>query len=283
MSEQRERILACACLIYLRDGLEGFSMRKLARALGVTAPALYRHYESKERVLLDVVGEGYRHLIQYLHRALQGRTPEDRFRMAGDGYLDFALEYPRYYEVLFMGANLLGLDEVPEEVLAQGCAVGQFWNDRVRETIEVGMLEKGDPEAIGITLWAHTHGLIFPLPEGDAGSRGERIQGAVPPVVLADVHRCRDEGVCVPAGRGEGQGARRGHGPTGGRSDMDVEWGATGGVLWSAARREAAGTGWGGLVLLVVGGPARGATGGARHGGRDDHAPGGACGALQQP
>ena len=160
MSEQRERILACACLIYLRDGLEGFSMRKLARALGVTAPALYRHYESKERVLLDVVGEGYRHLIQYLHRALQGRTPEDRFRMAGDGYLDFALEYPRYYEVLFMGANLLGLDEVPEEVLAQGCAVGQFWNDRVRETIEVGMLEKGDPEAIGITLWAHTHGLI---------------------------------------------------------------------------------------------------------------------------
>ena len=36
---------------------------------------------------------------------------------------------------------------------------------------------------------------------------------------------------------------------------MDVEWGATGGVLWSAARREAAGTGWGGLVLLVVAGP----------------------------
>ena len=48
MSEQRDRILSCACEMYLQDGLDGFSMRKLARVLGVTAPALYRHYESKE-------------------------------------------------------------------------------------------------------------------------------------------------------------------------------------------------------------------------------------------
>ncbi|HZD04720.1 MAG TPA: TetR/AcrR family transcriptional regulator, partial [Longimicrobiales bacterium] len=90
MSEQRDRILACACDLYLEDGLEGFSMRKLARSVGVTAPALYRYYESRERVLLDVVGEAYRRLAEYLYEALKGRTPEERFRMAGDGYLSFA-------------------------------------------------------------------------------------------------------------------------------------------------------------------------------------------------
>ena len=156
----REKILACACDLYLTDGLDGFSMRKLARSLGVTAPALYRHYESRERVLLDVVGEGYRQLIQYLHRALQGRTPEERFRIAGEGYLEFALRHPRYYEVLFMGVELLRVDDVPEEITAQGCAVGQFWNDRVRECIEAGLLREGDPEAIGMSLWSHAHGLI---------------------------------------------------------------------------------------------------------------------------
>jgi len=170
----REKILACACDLYLTDGLDGFSMRKLARSLGVTAPALYRHYESKERVLLDVVGEGYRQLIQYLHRALEGRTAEERFRIAGEGYLEFALNHPRYYEVLFMGVELLRVDEVPEEISAQGCAVGQFWNDRVRECIEAGLLREGDPEAIGMSLWSHAHGLIslylkgmLPLPEED--------------------------------------------------------------------------------------------------------------------
>ena len=158
-TEQRDRILACACDLYLADGLDGFSMRKLARSLGVTAPALYRHYGSKERVLLDVVGEGYRQLVQYLHGALQGRTPEDRFRMAGERFLDFALEHPRYYEVLFMGVDLVRL-EGHEEVADQGCALNQFWSDRLREAMGAGLLELRDPEASGVTLWAHSHGLI---------------------------------------------------------------------------------------------------------------------------
>jgi AcrR family transcriptional regulator len=182
VSEQRDRILSSACELYLRDGLDGFSMRKLARVLGVTAPALYRHYESKERVLLDVVREAYRTMIQYLHRALQGRTPEDRFRLAGEGFLDFALEHPRYYEVLFMGVELLAVEAVRRETAEQGCAVGQFWNDRVREAIGAGMLEEGDPEAIGVTLWGHAHGLVSlylkgMLPLDEAAFRG-LVQGS---------------------------------------------------------------------------------------------------------
>ena len=55
MSEQRERIRTLACELFLRDGADGFSMRKLARAVGVTAPALYKHYESKECLLHERV------------------------------------------------------------------------------------------------------------------------------------------------------------------------------------------------------------------------------------
>lgn len=163
--------------MYLKDGLDGFSMRKLARVLGVTAPALYRHYESKERVLLDVVREGYRTLIQYLHRALQGRTPEDRFRLAGAGFLDFALEHPRYYEVLFMGVELLSVEAVKAEAVAQGCAVGQFWNDRVRECMEAGLLREGDPEKVGLSLWSHAHGLIALYLKGMLSVSEEEVRG----------------------------------------------------------------------------------------------------------
>jgi hypothetical protein len=80
--------------------------------------------------------------------------------LAGRGYFDFAVEHPRYYEVLFMGVELLSVEAVKAEVASQGCAVSQFWNDRVREAIDAGILEKGDPEAVGMTLWAHAHGFI---------------------------------------------------------------------------------------------------------------------------
>lgn len=160
MTDQRDRILRHACDLYLADGMEGFSMRKLARAVGVTAPALYRHYESKERVLLDVVGEAYERLGRSLYDALQGGTPEERFLLAGRGYLDFALDHPRLYEVLFTMPDLVGPETSPPEIQAQACAIGQFWNDRVRECMDAGILQAADPDAVGLTLWGHAHGLI---------------------------------------------------------------------------------------------------------------------------
>ncbi len=160
MSDQREKILSCACELYLNDGLDGFSMRKLARSVGVTAPALYRHYESKEHVLIDVVREAYREFTGFLYRALEGRTPEERLAKAGDGYIEFGLRHPRWYRIVFTAADRLGLDELPADVEAQGCAIHQFWVDRLRECMDAGLLRRGDPAAIGMTIWAHSHGLI---------------------------------------------------------------------------------------------------------------------------
>ncbi len=160
MSIQREQILACACDLYLKGGLEGVSMRRLAREVGVTAPAIYRHFEGKEDVLLGVVGEAYKTLAQYLHRALSGATPTERFRMAGEAYLDFALEHPRYYEMIHAPVAALGVEEMPDELQARACAIGQFWHDRLRETMDEGLIRQGDPEEIGVTMWAHAHGLI---------------------------------------------------------------------------------------------------------------------------
>ena len=135
-------------------------MRKLAGRLGVTAPALYRHFESREKVLLEVVLTAYKKMSEYLYRALEGKTAGERFRLAGESYLRFALENPRLYDVLFAPPDRMGWDRLPVEIENQACAVGQFWNDRVRECMDAGILRRGDPEDISVTLWAHAHGLL---------------------------------------------------------------------------------------------------------------------------
>ncbi len=160
MTQQRDRILNCACELYLKDGFDGFSMRKLARRVGVTAPALYRHYENREKVLLDVVGQAHNVLAQYLYRSLSGETPRERFARAGEAYLDFALDHPRYFQMIYSFAEFMGLDQVPDEVAEETCAVQRFWHDRVRECLEAGLLRAASPEEIGLSLWAHAYGLI---------------------------------------------------------------------------------------------------------------------------
>ena len=160
MTDTRHRILACACDLYLRDGFEGFSMRKLARDVGVSAPALYRHFENREEVLLDVVGEAHDKMFQALSHALSGATPLDRFEMAAEAYMDFALKHPRYFQMIHSFTQFMGMDEVPPELARRACAIQQFWDDRVRECIETGILRPEDPERIGLTLWAHAYGLL---------------------------------------------------------------------------------------------------------------------------
>ncbi len=160
MSKRRERILTHACDLYLRVGFEGFSMRKLARDVGVTAPALYRHFENREEVLFDVLGEAHDELFRTLSRALSGATPLERFEIAGEAYMDFSLKNPRYFQMVHAFREFMGLEEVPAEVARRHYAIQQFWDDRVRECVEAEILRPEDPAGISLTLWSHAYGLL---------------------------------------------------------------------------------------------------------------------------
>lgn len=135
-------------------------MRKLAKAVGVTAPALYRYFSSREMLLMAMVEEAHRMQAQFLYRALQAHTPGERLERAAHEYLTFAVEHPEMYEMLYVSPHHLGLSELPPEVTEVAAATGRFWQDRVRESIEAGLLSPGDPDEIGLTLWAHAHGFV---------------------------------------------------------------------------------------------------------------------------
>ena len=157
---QRSNILAHACELYLSDGLDGFSMRKLAKVVGVTAPALYRHFDSKETLLLAVIGEAHAKLSRYLFRSLQASSAPERMQRAGQEYVRFALDHPELYEMIFVAPHHLGLEEYPEDILEIAGSTHQFWLDRIRELQEIGFLAPEDPEVVSMTMWAHAHGLL---------------------------------------------------------------------------------------------------------------------------
>jgi AcrR family transcriptional regulator len=159
MTDQRNRILGCACDLYLEQGLDGFSMRKLAREVGVTAPALYRHYEGREAVLADVLREAHRTFSRYLYSALGAPTPAERFLAAAEQYLSFVVEHPRWYGMMHTAPEHLGMERIPDDIEALQQATHQFWLDRVRECMDAGILRPGDPEEASVTMWAHAHGL----------------------------------------------------------------------------------------------------------------------------
>jgi AcrR family transcriptional regulator len=155
--DTRSRLREIARDLYVDQGPQAFSLREVARRAGISAPAVYRHFDGKEALLGDVFAEGFRIFSSYLVRALAKSTPKDRLTESGMLYLQFGLDNPRDYRVIFMSA---AEDcEPTNESSAASSPTFRFLVDRIEECIRARVLKRGDPIHIATTIWAHVHGL----------------------------------------------------------------------------------------------------------------------------
>ena len=92
----RRALVDEALVLLAESGDGGFSLRELARRVGVTANASYRHFASKDALMLAVAAEGFRRLRvaqQAAEAAAEGA--ERRLVAGGLSYLRFAHANPR--------------------------------------------------------------------------------------------------------------------------------------------------------------------------------------------
>ena len=77
---------------------ENVGLRDLARRIGVSATAAYRHFENKDDLMASVAAEGFKELTQSLRAAEDGRHPGIDVGLA---YLEFALAKPGLFRLMF--------------------------------------------------------------------------------------------------------------------------------------------------------------------------------------
>jgi len=134
-------------------------MRAVAARAGISAPAIYRHFESKEDLVFELCREGHRIFARYLTRGLSGRDPRERLVQSGLAYLDFALEEPGFYALLFVTPPAeLGYEKLGRRNMEEGELTFRMLVDRVRECIDEKVLAKADPVHVALEIWAFVHG-----------------------------------------------------------------------------------------------------------------------------
>ena len=196
MSVQRERILAHACELYLGGGASKASRCASSRS---------RSTSRRRRCIATSPARTSSSRTCSARRTARSRaTCTARWALrprwsgssgAGEGFLDFAIEHPRWYTIMHTTPESLGWEALPEDVESMGYAIHQFWNDRVRECMEAGILKRDDPEKTSLTMWAHARGMVSPLPRRQVPHGGERLPGAVRGVRRAPHGRRGDAGV----------------------------------------------------------------------------------------
>lgn len=152
----RHRILDVAEEILVSEGYAALSMRRIADTIEYAASSLYGYFESKEQILTAVLERTTGRLLEALAEANRTPGPLTRLRMLGRAYVEFALTYPRHYEVLFL---LRGPTVPVIETPAFTAAIESF-RTAVVEGIERNMIRRANPDEIAQAFWAACHGLV---------------------------------------------------------------------------------------------------------------------------
>ena len=143
-------------------------MRKVAQAVGLTAPAIYRHFEDKGALLEAVAESAFEVFERYLSRMGAGKTPRRRIEIAGDCYVDFALEQPRLFELAFLLPRRK-VRRFPRDFAAHRSRTGDMLREQVEQCIRTGVFRRGNSLEMALTIWAHAHGLVVMYRAGRFG------------------------------------------------------------------------------------------------------------------
>ena len=95
-------LLAAALKEIALHGVQGFSLRGVARRAGVSAPAVYRHFEDKDALIAAVAIDANQRLREMIGEAVRAAPPNplEQFRATGIMIVRFAVAHPEHFRVI---------------------------------------------------------------------------------------------------------------------------------------------------------------------------------------
>jgi AcrR family transcriptional regulator len=155
-----QRIAAKAGLMLDREGADSVTMRRVAKAVGVTAMALYRHFADRTALLHALADAGFQDLAGRVTAASKPRDPEKRLLKILDVFLNFALERPRLFELMFL-TRRAGARTYPRDFKARESLTANLTAEAIEEGIKSGCFRRGDPWEITFEMGALLQGLVM--------------------------------------------------------------------------------------------------------------------------
>jgi AcrR family transcriptional regulator len=161
----RPALVAEAVRVLAEGNPAALSLRELARRLGVSPAAPYRHFADKDALLAAVAQQGFELLNAELgSAAAQSDDPLRHLVDVGWAYVRFALRQPQYFQVMFGRATPPQTNH-PQLRLAGQAAFGVLLRV-IEDGQRAGRVAPDEAREMAVTAWAQVHGLATLLLDG---------------------------------------------------------------------------------------------------------------------
>jgi AcrR family transcriptional regulator len=151
-------ILRVTAEIVEEKGAQNLALLEVARRLGYTRPTIYLYYRNKDELLQATIDRSFEAFAHVQDAAEQGCPPATALRRRVAAYLDWGIEHPEMYRLMF---------EHPAEKPVAPARAGarQRWLDRDRELLAQVFADLPVPasdalDVVDTGLWGIAHGLV---------------------------------------------------------------------------------------------------------------------------
>jgi AcrR family transcriptional regulator len=157
----RDEILDAARMLFLRQGYEAVTVRKIAAAIGCAPGTIYLHFADKGEIFESLCSETFQKLSARL-AAIAGDDddPLECVRRGGRAYIAFALEHPGHYVITFLTQKKGSGKDRDADILDAGLQCFGNLRRMVTRCSEAGCLRVNHVDEVSQVIWSFLHGLV---------------------------------------------------------------------------------------------------------------------------
>jgi AcrR family transcriptional regulator len=158
-AEMRDMILQSAHKLFIDRGFEEVSIRNIAEAIEYSPATIYLYFKDKNEIFYALHGEAFKKFNANMAELATIADPFDRLIAMGNKYIQFALDHPKYYEIMFITESPMDCEENREEWEEGNKALAALEGILVA-CQHMGRFKEQDPRILAFSIWSYMHGMV---------------------------------------------------------------------------------------------------------------------------
>jgi AcrR family transcriptional regulator len=158
--ELKKLILQAAKKLFAENGIEQTTMRNIANAIEYSVGTVYVYFKDKNEILHELHTQGFKQLGGEMRVLFSVGDPMERLKALGRVYLQFAIENPDMYELMFHKKEPIEcLKSLHKEEWNEGKATFEVLRTTVSQCMEKGHFKGHQLEPLAFAIWSTVHGM----------------------------------------------------------------------------------------------------------------------------
>lgn len=160
----RQQILNVAEELFVNEGFENVSMRKIASKIEYSTTTIYRHFKNKSEIMEQLIADGYVGVYQRYEQIASEKhdSPLDALAQIIRSYVDFSIGHSKHYRLWFDTSDIHA--EGVHLKMTHGNStyrVYQTWLDHIEACRNESLLHGRSTLELFQVIWTSVHGLIL--------------------------------------------------------------------------------------------------------------------------